>query len=98
MRRRLWVAVVGASLVEQVTTGNVMALAADQLGQITEYAIPTAASFPTEIIAGPDGNLWFTEDPGNKIGKVATTGAVPEFALPDANSHPLATARGADGN
>ena len=28
---------------------------------ITEYPIPTPASLPVEIIAGPDGNLWFAE-------------------------------------
>ena len=29
---------------------------------ITEFAIPTANSHPEEITAGPDGNLWFTEE------------------------------------
>ena len=25
-----------------------------------------------EITAGPGGNLWFTEDDGNKIGRIAS--------------------------
>ena len=28
---------------------------------ITEYPVPTAASWPYGIAAGPDGNVWFTE-------------------------------------
>lgn len=28
---------------------------------ITEFALPEADSRPTGIVAGPDGNLWFTE-------------------------------------
>src|SRR5438477_348283 len=34
----------------------------------TEYPIPTANSQPWGITAGPDGNIWFTEQYGNKIG------------------------------
>lgn len=37
---------------------------------ITEYAVPTAASAPYGITAGPDGNLWFAESIGNKIGQL----------------------------
>src|SRR5947208_2435968 len=31
---------------------------------------------PTSIIAGRDGNLWFTERFGNKIGRIAPTGGL----------------------
>src|SRR5436309_5102019 len=35
---------------------------------------------PTRIIAGRDGNLWFTERFGNKIGRIApTSGLITEF-------------------
>src|SRR5256885_4187680 len=35
---------------------------------------------PTSIIAGRDGNLWFTERFGNKIGRIApTSGLITEF-------------------
>src|ERR1700687_3194584 len=44
-------------------------------GTITEFPIPTAHSSPTEITAGPDGNLWFTESIG-KIGRITTSGAI----------------------
>ena len=42
------------------------------LGTITEFPIPTQASCPTNGLAvGPDGNIWFTEYWGNKIGRIA---------------------------
>ena len=28
---------------------------------ISEFALASASSFPIGIIAGPDGNLWFTQ-------------------------------------
>ena len=37
-------------------------------GTITEFPVPTSDSSPYGITAGPDGNLWFTEAGGNKIG------------------------------
>src|SRR5262249_62343254 len=39
-------------------------------GAITEFLVPTAGSFPAEITAGPDGALWFTEQAGDKIGRI----------------------------
>jgi len=41
-------------------------------GTITEFPIPTAKSGPNGITAGPDGNLWFTEEAGNKIGQITS--------------------------
>jgi virginiamycin B lyase len=32
---------------------------------------PTASSLPTDITAGPDGAMWFTEGSGN-IGRITT--------------------------
>ncbi len=39
-------------------------------GVVTEYAIPTADAQPGGITTGPDGNLWFTENDADKIGKI----------------------------
>ncbi len=33
----------------------------------TEFSVPTASAAPQDI---PDGNLWFTEGGGNKIGRI----------------------------
>ena len=40
-------------------------------GVITAIPVPTRESFPKGITLGPDGNLWFTEARGNKIGTVS---------------------------
>ncbi len=39
-------------------------------GISTEFAVPTDYSQPTGITVGPDGNIWFTEARGNKLGQV----------------------------
>src|SRR5690242_13531663 len=48
----------------------------------TEYSVPTSGSRPIGIAAGPDGGLWFTEQTGNKIGRISTAGNVTEFQIP----------------
>jgi virginiamycin B lyase len=65
---------------------------------ITEYPLPTAASNPTAIIKGSDGNLWFVETAANKIGKITTAGAITEFAIPTPNSGLAGITTGPDGN
>ena len=39
-----------------------------------------AGASPFEITAGPDGNLWFTENVGNRIGRITPAGVVTEFS------------------
>jgi streptogramin lyase len=46
----------------------------------TEYPVPTASSEPVAIVAGPDGNLWFTEYSVGKIGRITPAGTITEFA------------------
>jgi hypothetical protein len=41
-------------------------------GDVTEFAVPTANSGPSAIAVGPDGNIWFTEELGNNIGRITT--------------------------
>src|SRR5438046_681415 len=51
------------------------------------------------IAAGPDGNVWFTEALGNRIGRITSAGVVTEFStgiFP--NGYPAAIAAGPDGN
>jgi streptogramin lyase len=60
---------------------------------------PVSGATPWSIASGPDGNLWFTERDGNKIGMInPTTHAVTEFPIPTAGSQPIGIAAGADGN
>jgi streptogramin lyase len=63
----------------------------------------TAGSGPAGIVAGADGNLWFTEAVGNRIGRITPSGTVTEFASGiTAASGPLGNlggiVAGADGN
>src|SRR5438094_4369341 len=64
---------------------------------IVEFAVPTTNSAPGSITAGPDGNLWFTEEAGNKIGRISPTGAISEFPLA-VGAMPGGIVVGPDGN
>ncbi len=61
---------------------------------ITQYPVPTANSAPTGIAVGPDGALWFTENTGNKIGRITTAGAITEYAVPTSNGQPTGITAG----
>ncbi len=71
---------------------------ADPLGQIAEYPVPSASSHPVDIVAGPDGNLWFTENSANQIGKMTPSGVITEYPIPTSASAPLGITAGPDGN
>src|SRR5262245_58319489 len=50
---------------------------------VTEFPIPiidTLSSQPTGITRGPDGNLWFAESDGNRIGRITPAGVVTQFS------------------
>jgi virginiamycin B lyase len=49
--------------------------------KVTEYQIPTSASFPGGLVAGPDGRLWFTESAKSQLGAVTTDGVFTEYPL-----------------
>ena len=63
----------------------------------TEYPVPTAGSSPLIITSGPDGNLWFTELTGHRIGRATPAGVIMEFPVPTSVSLFGITA-GPDGN
>jgi len=53
-------------------------IASRHLVPISLFSITNA--IPGDIIAGPDGNLWFTEYSADKIGKLSPTdGAIIEY-------------------
>jgi virginiamycin B lyase len=64
----------------------------------SDFTIPTGASIPVGITAGPDGALWFTESSPGKIGRVTTSGSFNEFPLSNSFAGPLAIVSGPDGN
>jgi streptogramin lyase len=55
-------------------------------GTITLFPLPTtcgqATCGTTGITTGPDGTLWFTENTGNKIGRITLGGKVTGFSAP----------------
>jgi streptogramin lyase len=66
---------------------------------IVEYPVPTSASLPYGITQGPDGNIWFAEVYGNRVGSITITGTITEYStLPNAGSNPLVITQGPDGN
>jgi streptogramin lyase len=54
---------------------------------------------PNGLAVGPDGNLWFTEQAGNRIGRITMAGVITEFSagITD-NSNPSEITAGPDGN
>jgi virginiamycin B lyase len=64
---------------------------------VTEYTGLTGYS-PSSITSGSDGNLWFTEYGGNKIGRITTGGAITEYTIPTGSSGPWGITSGPDNN
>jgi streptogramin lyase len=68
-------------------------------GVITEFPLPSASSSPAGITAGPDGNLWFTEATGDRIGRITPAGVITEFHMsPPLGRGPTGITAGPDGN
>jgi len=67
---------------------------------VTEFSAGiTAGATPFGITAGPDGNLWFTEANGNRIGRITPAGVVTEFSAGiTAGATPYGITAGPDGN
>ena len=40
-------------------------------GKVTEYQVPYGYFFPSDILTGPDGNLWFANESNNYRGYLA---------------------------
>jgi virginiamycin B lyase len=66
--------------------------------------VPVLVEFPLggstdDLVAGPDGNLWFTEYDLERIGRITPSGAVTEFSAGlTAGGRPMGVAAGPDGN
>ncbi|HLH61801.1 MAG TPA: zinc ribbon domain-containing protein [Ktedonobacteraceae bacterium] len=50
-------------------------------GQVTEYSLPPGHNPWGSIASGPDGNLWFLEYPGNRVGKMTTQGSYDDLRI-----------------
>jgi len=59
----------------------------------------TSGNRPQWIAAGSDGNMWFTEQPGNTVAKITPAGVVTECpAIPTLASDPRGIIGASDGN
>ena len=71
-------------------------------GVITEFSAGITAAVPGvwDIVAGPDGNLWFTDSGGLSIGRVTTAGVFTRFNIPwaAAGDNMRGITAGPDGN
>lgn len=68
---------------------------------ITEYPLLPFSSNPgiEQVIAGPDGNIYFTEPSLNEIGVFdVQTGLISQFTMPIADGQPQGITVGGDGN
>jgi virginiamycin B lyase len=88
----VWIAVLlGAVLAVCVGVAG-----AAPLGQITEFTAP--GSNPAQVVAGPDGNLWFSDRNG-AVGRITTGGTVTRFTSGlNPGSAVSSIAMGPDGN
>ena len=67
-------------------------------GKVAPCAVETSTySQPAAIAAGPDGNLWFTEQQRGAIGRITPQGTIAEYPLPPGHSA-FKIAAGRDGN
>ena len=94
----VWFTIHQASPTVGTRFSNCSIQASPTAGSISEFSVPSADSYPTGIAAGPDGNLWFTETSGNKIGRISPSGTITEFPVPTAKSGPAGSRAGPDGN
>ena len=101
----LMLAVVAAGMVAvpRLTTrapspaGGANAAPTAQVRAFTDFAIPTANAKPFDITLAPDGNLWFTEFDGNKIGRITPSGVVTEYPVPTPGAAPYLITAAPDG-
>src|ERR1700694_1802858 len=78
-------------------------------GGIIEYSVPDpigpgASCFGCgqaslgNIVAGADGNLWFSNGGQSKVGRITPSGAITQFDLPAVVGGPGGVTKGPDGN
>ena len=73
------------------------------VGTVTEFTISKVISIlstnPSGIAAGPDGDLWFTQQDSDQIGRMTPSGKVTEFSAGiTSGAGPDGIAAGPDGN
>lgn len=65
-------------------------------GELTEFTLPADSGYPAKLAVGPDGNVWFTEPLGDRVGRIGSLGQIERFPLPR-GSRPGDIVSGPDG-
>ena len=73
----VWFVEPGPSQFGRITAQGVVTIFPLPMPDVKPNGITTSLSTPTDIALGPDGNLWFTENLSNKIGRVSGFGPEP---------------------
>jgi streptogramin lyase len=97
----LWFTEYDAGAIGRVTMQGAFArfpVPLPDLGLTLQPHLEVIRSRPLNIAVGPDGNLWFTDEGLNKIGRITTGGVIDEFPIPTEDSGPAGIAAGGDGN
>jgi streptogramin lyase len=69
------------------------------VGTINEFSSGiTSGSNPFGVVSGPDGNVWFGEPGGERIGRITPAGTITEFSTAPVSGGTERLAVGADGN
>jgi streptogramin lyase len=87
----------GTNLYVTSNTGNTIDRVTTA-GVVKTFAIKTAKSGPTGVVMGADGNAWFSENAGNKIGRLSSASGHSSYVivndhgfLPASQGIPLST-------
>lgn len=51
-------------------------------GLVADFSLPEPARYPRQIVAGPDGALWFGHVGASLIRRITSTGTITEFEVP----------------
>lgn len=71
---------------------------ADGRISIIQLPNPSPSGSASRITRGPDGNMWFTQNGANQIGRITPAGVITEFQVPTPSAGLGGIAAGPDGN
>jgi streptogramin lyase len=88
-----------------LTLAPAQSASAAPAGEFTMFDLGPAGEGANAIASGPDGNMWFTNNANNSIGRITPSGAVTYFAVPTTSASAstggpglFSIAAGPDGN
>jgi streptogramin lyase len=50
---------------------------------VQAFPVPSPVAHLAQIVAGPDGALWFTEQGAGNVGRITTGGQIAEYSIPN---------------